>query len=158
MSLPPKWFIALYFGNLLIAMVILRLDIPLQLYLVLLAPSIVLVPYFVIKYPNAVTAAGPEMELACDYVALSVIDDKHGAIEALDGLSHGSKLDRKVFDYPSKEDRIKQAVSFIAGIPRVPSKNKFVEDRIGEILQDIAENAELAGISHSNPVAVPPVS
>jgi Zn-dependent protease with chaperone function len=134
---PPKRIAMLAILWLLVPMFALRLDISFWYYMPIFVPPFALMMLMLYKYPNSVSAAGPDLELACDYLSLKVIDDRSGAIEALSALSHGSKLDRKVFGYPSKETRIEQVEQFLAGSDRTPSKNKFVEDTMRVILADL---------------------
>ncbi len=133
----PKWMIILGLCCLIITLISLRLKVEWTFYFFFVLPTVAFMFYMSWRYPNAMTSMGPEMELACDYVAMFACGGSTGAIEALEMISHGSKIDQKAFGYPSKDARIEQARRFDAGEKRTPYKNKFVEERVQEIIESM---------------------
>ena len=134
---PPKGLVWTVVATGSISLVSLRLQMPFLIHLAWLVPMILLLILTGLRYKNASTEAGPEMELACDYISMNIISDPAGAVEAIEAMHHGSKLDRKFFGYPSKEERMVQAQRFIEGEPRKPFKRAFIETIVSQVLAEI---------------------
>ena len=134
---PKKWLGWVLVGLAIISLTSLRLEMPWPYYILICLPLISSLIYLSFKIPTAATSAGRDMEFACDFVAITVMSEPKAAIEALCALSHGSKFDQKLSGYPSKEQRLEQVQRFLSGEPRLPFKNKFVEENIKLILADL---------------------
>ncbi len=133
----PKWLIGVAVCLALVPLVSLRLDLPWIYYIIICLPFVGALTYSTWKNPNAASAAGPDMELACDFISINIMCDPKSALEVLGALTYGSKLDRKVFGYPSPEARLGQVQRFLAGEPRPPFKNKFVEENVQRIIAEL---------------------
>lgn len=127
----PQWLLC-SFG--LIGLVSLRLQLPWFYYIFTIAPIAILVIFLSIKFPTSQSSMGPDMELACDYLAINNISDPKGGLEFFEVAKHGTKVDRALSGHPPKEKRVEQIESFLEGKPRMPYKNAYVEQAVKTLL------------------------
>ena len=134
---PPRGLAWIVVGTGSIGLVSLRLEMPFLIHLAWMVPMVLLIIVIGLQYKNASTEAGPEMELACDFISVNIISNPAGAVEAIEAMHHGSKLDRKFFGYPSKEERLAQVQRFIGGEPRKPFKRAYIEEVVSRVLDEL---------------------
>lgn len=133
----PKWLAYVFVATALIGLLSLRLQLPWYVYGLCLAPLLVTLIYLFKNFPTTQSSMGPDMELACDYLALTMVAELNAGLEVMNALKHGSRADRALGGHPSKERRIEQINDYLMGHPRRSYKNAFVERGVESFLDEL---------------------